>query len=120
MSVSELDFDLPNTIQTTNEKAFKLDEPTDFPTGIEVDSVRGLIFIISKFGNLHVFCLKSAEHILSMKIDTETILVHSMGPNGELYVCNRIGQLRKVSIVEEANTKNQENQPNKGKMEDNS
>ena len=73
----------------------------DFPVAMQVSDKYNILFMVTKFGYLHVFDLPSATTIYMNRISTETIFVTS--PHGSTHGImgvNRRGQVLSVSIDE--------------------
>jgi clathrin heavy chain len=75
----------------------------DFPVAMQIDEKNGIVFLVTKFGYVHLFDLATATTIYMNRISAETIFVtapHSQ-TNGIVGI-NRQGQVLSVS-VDEAN-----------------
>eukprot|EP00043_Microstomoeca_roanoka_P006604 m.64179 g.64179 ORF g.64179 m.64179 type:complete len:1667 (-) comp13482_c1_seq1:229-5229(-) len=85
----------------TKEIEFAPDAATDFPVAIQASPKYGVIFLITKFGYLHVYDLESGNVIFKNRISPSTIFVTSYNAsNGGIIGVNRAGQVLTVTIDE--------------------
>lgn len=74
----------------------------DFPVAIQIDQKNGIIFMITKFGYVHLFDLVTATVIYMNRISAETIFVTAPhAPSNGLVGVNRNGQVLSISVAEQ-------------------
>lgn len=74
----------------------------DFPVAIQIDDKNGIIFMVTKFGYVHLFDLVTATVIYMNRISAETIFVTAPhAPTHGLIGVNRTGQVLTVAVNEQ-------------------
>ncbi len=103
MHVVEIDHQ-PNTPAFTKKAVdvfFPPEATTDFPVAMQVSKKHGIIFLVTKFGFIHLYDLESGACVYMNRISGETIFVTAEheATNGIIGV-NRKGQVLSVSVDE--------------------
>ncbi|EGD82238.1 clathrin [Salpingoeca rosetta] len=84
------------------EIEFAPDAATDFPVAIQASPKYSVIFLITKFGYLHVYDLETGSVIFKNRITQSTIFVTAYNSNnGGIIGVNRAGQVLTVTIDED-------------------
>eukprot|EP00161_Ancyromonas_sigmoides_P018408 TRINITY_DN5085_c0_g2_i9.p1 TRINITY_DN5085_c0_g2~~TRINITY_DN5085_c0_g2_i9.p1 ORF type:complete len:1656 (-),score=901.77 TRINITY_DN5085_c0_g2_i9:282-5249(-) len=82
---------------------YAADAPGDFPVSMQVSEKHSVIFMVTKFGYIHLYDLETAACISMYRISAETIFVTAPHEaSGGIIGVNRKGQVLTVS-VDEAN-----------------
>ncbi|KLO17941.1 clathrin heavy chain [Schizopora paradoxa] len=103
LHVVEIDHQ-PNTPAFTKKAVdvfFPPEATTDFPVAMQVSKKHGIIFLVTKFGFIHLYDLESGACVYMNRISGETIFVTAEheATNGIIGV-NRKGQVLSVSVDE--------------------
>lgn len=78
---------------------FPPDAAQDFPVAIQVSQKYGIIFLVTKFGFLHMFDLESGSFIHMERISSDTVFVSALyRATGGIIGVNRQGQVLSASI----------------------
>ena len=75
------------------------DAPNDFPVAMQVSAAWGVVYVITKYGYVHVYEVESGRLILAERISGETIFVTAEHrATGGLIGVNRRGQVLSVGL----------------------
>lgn len=78
---------------------FPPEAPTDFPVAMQVSAKNGLLYLVSKYGFLHLYDIESGTCIFMNRICAETIFVTApYESTGGLIGVSRKGQVRLEKI----------------------
>ncbi|CAF0746769.1 unnamed protein product [Didymodactylos carnosus] len=81
---------------------FPAEAPNDFPVAMQTSSKHGVIFLVTKYGYVHVFDIESGTLIYMNRISADTMFVTApYEPTSGIIAVNRKGQVLSVSIDEE-------------------
>jgi clathrin heavy chain len=82
---------------------FPAEAPSDFPVSLEVSRRYGIVFLVTKYGFVHLYDLESGACIYMNRISGETVFVTAEHRGtGGLVAVNRRGQVLSVSVDENA------------------
>jgi len=78
---------------------FPQESPGDFPVAIEISDKYGVVYMITKFGYLHIFDIESGKQIFMRRISDQTIFVTTKhGSTDGILGVSRNGQVLSISI----------------------
>ncbi|CAK9299457.1 unnamed protein product [Gordionus sp. m RMFG-2023] len=84
------------------EVFFPPEAQNDFPVAMQVSNKYGIIYLITKYGYIHIYDIDTAACIYMNRISSETIFVTALyEPSDGIMGINRKGQVLSVSIDEE-------------------
>ncbi|KCV69120.1 clathrin heavy chain [Fonticula alba] len=81
---------------------FSPEIPSDFPMALHASSRYNMLFMLTKYGFLHVFDIETGTQIFLNRISSETVFIATDQPStGGLVAINKKGQVLSVSIDEQ-------------------
>ncbi|CAF3472809.1 unnamed protein product [Rotaria socialis] len=81
---------------------FPPEAPNDFPVAMQTSAKHGVIFLVTKYGYVHMFDIESGTLICMNRISAETMFVTApYEPTSGIIAVNRKGQVLSVSMDEE-------------------
>lgn len=77
--------------------------PGDYPLTVLPSNVDGIIYILTKYGLLHLYDIPAGKHLHTTKISQESILsAAELDPTGAVICTNSVGSIFSVSVDREA------------------
>ncbi|CAF1448240.1 unnamed protein product [Adineta steineri] len=81
---------------------FPTEAPNDFPVAMQTSSKHGVIYLITKYGYVHMFDIETGSLIYTNRISADTMFVTApYQPTSGIIAVNRKGQVLSVSVDEE-------------------
>ncbi|CAF0843469.1 unnamed protein product [Adineta ricciae] len=81
---------------------FPAEAPNDFPVAMQTSAKHGVIYLVTKYGYVHVFDIESGTLIYMNRISADTMFVTApYEPTSGIIAVNRKGQVLSVSVDEE-------------------
>ncbi|CAF3761485.1 unnamed protein product, partial [Rotaria magnacalcarata] len=81
---------------------FPAEAPNDFPVAMQTSSKHGVIFLVTKYGYIHMFDIESGTLIYMNRISADTMFVTApYEPTSGIIAVNRKGQVLSVSVDED-------------------
>ncbi|ODV95313.1 hypothetical protein PACTADRAFT_50053 [Pachysolen tannophilus NRRL Y-2460] len=78
---------------------FPPDATNDFPVSLQISSKYGIIYLLTKYGFIHIYDLESGANIFVNRISAESVFAASSYNNGTgIIAVNRSGQVLSVEI----------------------
>jgi clathrin heavy chain len=82
---------------------FPTEAPNDFPVAMQVSKKHGIIYLVTKYGFIHLYDFKSSVCLCMNRISGETIFVTAeLEATGGIIGVNKCCQVLSVSIDEQA------------------
>ncbi|CAF1450799.1 unnamed protein product [Adineta steineri] len=86
----------------TTDIQFPAEAPNDFPVAMQTSSKHGVIYLITKYGYVHLFDIETGLLIYTNRISADTMFVTApYRPTSGIIAVNRKGQVLSVSVDEE-------------------
>ncbi|KAJ1913951.1 Clathrin heavy chain [Mycoemilia scoparia] len=82
------------------ELIFPAEAVNDFPVAMQASAKYGVVYLVTKFGFIHIHDLESAQSIFNNRISGDTVFTTTKHDNGVIGV-NRKGQVLSVKLNEE-------------------
>lgn len=81
---------------------FPVEAPNDFPVAMQISKKHGVIYLVTKYGFIHLYDLESGVCIYMNRISGETIFVTAeYGATSGIIGVNKRGQVLSVSVDEQ-------------------
>jgi hypothetical protein len=79
---------------------FPAEAPNDFPVAMQTSAKHGVIYLVTKYGYVHVFDIESGTLIYMNRISADTMFVTApYEPTSGIIAVNRKGQVRRGARV---------------------
>jgi len=104
LHIVEIDYQAPNPafMKKTVEVHFPVEGANDFPRALQVSQRYSVIYLVTKYGFIHLYDLETGTCIYMNRISSETIFITAPDSTSSGMVCvNRKGQVLSV-VVDEA------------------
>ena len=101
--VVEVDHDQSNPVfaKKAVELYFPPDAPSDFPVALQVSDKYKILYVVTKYGFIHLYDLETAQNIYVNRISTETLFsAVTDSDSAGLVTINRKGQVFSVAVDE--------------------
>lgn len=101
----EIDHNPPNPVfaKKAVDVFFPAEAPNDFPVAMQVSKKHGIIYLVTKYGFIHLYDLESGVCLYMNRISGETIFVTAeLEATSGIIGVNKRGQVLSVSVDEQA------------------